>query len=195
MTSLSLTSPIIVSMISLLLSQSIKLILLKDARPYVSTIFQSGGMPSTHSSMVSGLTTSILLTHGIASTEFAIAFIVSSIILYDTIGVRYIAGLNAKTTNHLTKIIQTRTDKDQEKAKNSQAIGLLRNAPDVRFIGERGLPRRRERSEAGVVELSENRADGVFRNSPIPEKMGHTFLEMIVGMLIGICVALVLHCL
>jgi RNA polymerase sigma-70 factor (ECF subfamily) len=42
---------------------------------------------------------------------------------------------------------------------------LLRNAPDVRFIEGRGLPRSRSVSEDGVVEPFENRADGIFRNS------------------------------
>jgi hypothetical protein len=40
----------------------------------------------------------------------------------------------------------------------------LRNAPAVRFIGERGLPRSGGVSRNGVVELPENRADGVFLN-------------------------------
>jgi len=52
-----------------------------------------------------------------------------------------------------------------QKTKEVNPKELLQNDPAVRFIGERGLPRRREQSEAGVVELPENRADGVFCDS------------------------------
>jgi hypothetical protein len=54
----------------------------------------------------------------------------------------------------------------QQLSKQRIRTGTLRNASAVRFIGWRGLPRRRERSEAGVVESPENRADEVLRNVP-----------------------------
>ena len=48
----------------------------------------SGGMPSSHSATVCGLTTAALLKYGAGSFEFAVSFVLSMIVMYDAIGVR-----------------------------------------------------------------------------------------------------------
>lgn len=59
----------------------------------------SGGMPSSHSSTVCGLTTAAFLKCGVGSYEFAICFILSMIVMYDAIGVRRETGKQAKLLN------------------------------------------------------------------------------------------------
>lgn len=59
----------------------------------------SGGMPSSHSATVCALTTSAGLIHGIESTEFAICFVLASVVMYDAIGVRQETGKQAKLLN------------------------------------------------------------------------------------------------
>lgn len=48
----------------------------------------SGGMPSSHSATVCGMTTAAMLRYGVGSFEFAVSFVVSMVVMYDAIGVR-----------------------------------------------------------------------------------------------------------
>ncbi len=59
----------------------------------------SGGMPSSHSSTVCALTTSAGLCYGVESFEFAVSFILASVVMYDAIGVRQETGKQAKLLN------------------------------------------------------------------------------------------------
>lgn len=61
----------------------------------------AGGMPSSHSSTVTALSTSILKIYGFASPIFAVAFVFSIIVMYDAAGVRRAAGEQAKVLNHI----------------------------------------------------------------------------------------------
>lgn len=67
-------------------------------------ILQSGGMPSSHTGVVVGLTTMIGKSQGINSPIFAVSLIFSFIVMYDAAGVRRAAGKQAKLLN---KIIET----------------------------------------------------------------------------------------
>jgi len=62
-------------------------------------LLSSGGMPSSHSAMVTAVTIAIGLTQGFASPIFAIAFVVAMVVIYDAIGVRRQAGDHARVLN------------------------------------------------------------------------------------------------
>ena len=59
----------------------------------------SGGMPGSHSATVCGLTTAAGLVYGVSSFEFAISFVLASVVMYDAMGVRREAGKQAKLLN------------------------------------------------------------------------------------------------
>ena len=61
----------------------------------------SGGMPSSHSATVCGLTAAALLKYGAGSFEFAVSFVLSMIVMYDAIGVRRETGKQAKLLNSI----------------------------------------------------------------------------------------------
>jgi acid phosphatase family membrane protein YuiD len=63
--------------------------------------FSSGGMPSSHSSLMTATTLSIGLNYGFGSPVFALAFAVSMIVVYDASGVRRQAGIHAQKINIL----------------------------------------------------------------------------------------------
>ena len=63
----------------------------------------AGGMPSSHSSFVTSLTTIIGLTKGFDSVYFAICLIFSLVVMYDAMGVRYETGKQAEILNVLVK--------------------------------------------------------------------------------------------
>ena len=58
-----------------------------------------GGMPSSHSATMTGLTTACLLTHTAQSPGFAIALFLSMVVIYDAMGVRLETGKQSKILN------------------------------------------------------------------------------------------------
>ena len=52
----------------------------------------SGGMPSSHAATVCAMTAAVAMQFGFASFEFAISFVLSSVVLHDARGVRQEAG-------------------------------------------------------------------------------------------------------
>ena len=63
--------------------------------------FSSGGMPSSHASLMVTTTLSTGLYYGFASPLFAIAFAITMIVVYDAAGVRRQAGYHAQKINLL----------------------------------------------------------------------------------------------
>ena len=61
----------------------------------------SGGMPSSHSATVCGLTTAAALRYGVSSIEFAVCFVLSMVVMYDATGVRRETGKQAKLLNSI----------------------------------------------------------------------------------------------
>lgn len=64
-------------------------------------LYGAGGMPSSHSALVCSLFIATAKKTGISSTEFAFAFILAAIVMYDAMGVRRSAGDHAKLLNRL----------------------------------------------------------------------------------------------
>jgi acid phosphatase family membrane protein YuiD len=62
-----------------------------------------GGMPSSHSAIVMGLTTAIGKHDGWTNAPFAIALIFSFVVMYDAAGVRRAAGKQAAVLNRLVQ--------------------------------------------------------------------------------------------
>ncbi|TFG94680.1 MAG: divergent PAP2 family protein [Calditrichales bacterium] len=61
--------------------------------------FSSGGMPSSHSSLMTSVTLSTGLNYGFGSAIFAVAFAISMVVVYDATGVRRQAGIHAQKIN------------------------------------------------------------------------------------------------
>ena len=90
-------------------AQVLKIIieLLRKRRLNLRLIMSSGGMPSSHSSFVTAVTTVIGLTEGFDSPIFALGAIVSLIVMYDASGVRRAAGNQAKVINDILASIES----------------------------------------------------------------------------------------
>lgn len=61
----------------------------------------AGGMPSSHSATVCAMVVATGSYCGVTSTEFALAAVVSIIVMYDAMGVRYETGEQAKLLNRM----------------------------------------------------------------------------------------------
>lgn len=95
---------IIIPFFIAILSQLIKTIIetIKYKKINISRFFDGmGGMPSTHSALVASITTLIYLNYGITSSLFSISLIFSLIVIYDSMGIRYESGKQAKTINNI----------------------------------------------------------------------------------------------
>ncbi|MBP3544194.1 MAG: divergent PAP2 family protein [Lachnospiraceae bacterium] len=80
-----------------ILKTMINALMTKEFNP--ERLVGSGGMPSSHSATVCGLTTAAAIVYGLASAEFAISFVLAVIVMYDAMGVRRETGKQAKLLN------------------------------------------------------------------------------------------------
>jgi hypothetical protein len=62
--------------------------LIRERKLILSRLVSSGGMPSSHSALVTGLATATGRIDGLGSAMFAIAFVLAAIVMYDAAGVR-----------------------------------------------------------------------------------------------------------
>jgi len=94
---------LLVALIACITAQGLKLVidLIRSRRLNLTYLFSPGGMPSAHSALVGALATSVGLTKGLSSAEFAIACLFAIIVMYDAAGVRQAAGKQAKILNQI----------------------------------------------------------------------------------------------
>lgn len=99
----------------------------------------SGGMPSSHTALVSSITLKIGLLEGINSSTFAICVIFSCIIMYDAMNVRRSVGIQGEKINEIVE--------------------------DLGLINSKKIEK-------------------------IPVVFGHSFIEVVAGLIVGVIVAL-----
>jgi uncharacterized protein len=87
------------------IAQTAKVILysVRERRLNLRVLAVTGGMPSSHSAIVMGLTTAIGKYAGPTSPQFAIALIFSFVVMYDAAGLRRAAGRQAAILNRLVE--------------------------------------------------------------------------------------------
>ena len=96
------------SICSWAMAQFIKILieLKKTKKINTALIVSSGGMPSSHSSFVTAMTTSIGFEAGFQSSLFALSAVFSMVVMYDAAGVRRAAGHQAAAINTLFKSLE-----------------------------------------------------------------------------------------
>ncbi|KAF7138478.1 hypothetical protein RHSIM_Rhsim07G0004200 [Rhododendron simsii] len=84
-----------------MVAQSVKVVLnfFVEKKWDLRIMFASGGMPSSHSALCTALTTSVAICHGVADSLFPVCLGFSLIVMYDAIGVRRHAGMQAEVLN------------------------------------------------------------------------------------------------
>ncbi len=132
---------LIVSTVAWAIAQVCKVIifLLQERQLDLWRLVSAGGMPSSHSALVSALATQIAIKDGVQSTTFALAVVFAAVVMYDAAGIRQAVSIQARILNRLL---------------------------DEYF-------RRQKWNEERLREL-----------------LGHTRIEVLVGSLLGIAVAL-----
>lgn len=94
----------------------------------------AGGMPSSHSALVTALATGIGRDYGFDSGEFALALTIALVVMYDAAGVRRAAGKQAEVLNQiLDDLYHHRVEFNRERLKE-----LLGHTP-VEVLAGAGL--------------------------------------------------------
>jgi acid phosphatase family membrane protein YuiD len=93
-------------------------------------LFQAGGMPSSHSAMVSAMALSIGLYMGFDLPVFAVASILAMIVIYDATGIRREAGRQAVLINTIIEEIAKGKLSQHKRLKE-----VLGHTPGEAFLG------------------------------------------------------------
>ena len=100
------SSPIaITAMLGWIVAQLIKLPIgfLRTKKWNWAMLINAGGMPSSHSSLMTAVTTAIGLNQGWDSPLFILSLSVTGIVIYDATGVRRQAGFQAERINQMLR--------------------------------------------------------------------------------------------
>lgn len=93
-------------------------------------IMGAGGMPSSHSAVVTSIATLIGKSEGLDSPIFALAVIFALVVMYDAAGVRRAAGKQAKLLNKIVNTPGLTTVQVQEKL-----VEVLGHSPVEVLVG------------------------------------------------------------
>ena len=93
----------VVSIVCWTIAQTLKVLLtfIKTQKFEKERFWGAGGMPSSHTALVVGLTISLAREYGVSSPYFTIAFVLAGVVMYDATGIRRAAGEHAKALNNL----------------------------------------------------------------------------------------------
>ena len=133
------------SLLSCLIAQFFKIIFnfFSTGKLRFGIMFETGGMPSSHSALITGVTSGIGLEIGFDNPVFALAISVALIVMYDASGVRRSAGLQAeeinKLSNKLDKVPEKKLKENLGHTKLEVMVGSflgpLITLPGIYFIG------------------------------------------------------------
>lgn len=100
---LSMNKVLVTAILGWLIAQILKVIVVrvKEKRFDFHRIIGSGGMPSSHSSFVTAMTTAVGFECGLSSPLFAVCAVFSFVVMYDASGVRRETGRQAEILNDM----------------------------------------------------------------------------------------------
>lgn len=164
---------VLVAALSWFLAQLIKTLLnlLMNRELKLERMVGAGGMPSAHSAFVCSLMVTCGRLSGWDSAEFAICFALAAVVMYDAMGVRRAAGEHAKVLN---RIISSMSDN-------------IRVMYEVEKKKKFDIFRKRSKEDPD----DQLRDSAMKKNEDLlKELLGHTPLEVLGGVILGITVAL-----
>ena len=133
------------SLLACLLAQFFKIIFnfFSTGEIRFGIMFETGGMPSSHSALVTGAASGIGFQLGFDSPIFALAIALSLIVMYDASGVRKSAGIQAAEINKLSKKLDPKSKMSLKENLGhtkfevivGSLLGPLITLPGIFFIG------------------------------------------------------------
>ena len=133
------------SLLSCLIAQFFKIIFnfFSTGKIRFGIMFETGGMPSSHSALITGTTSGIGFQLGFDNPIFALAIALSLIVMYDASGVRKSAGIQAAEINKLAKKLDPESQLALKETLGhtkievivGSVLGPLITLPGIVFIG------------------------------------------------------------
>ncbi len=133
------------SLLSCLITQFFKIIFnfFSTGKIRFGIMFETGGMPSSHSALITGTTSGIGFQLGFDNPIFALAIALSLIVMYDASGVRKSAGIQAAEINKLAKKLDPESQLTLKETLGhtkfevivGSLLGPLITLPGIVFIG------------------------------------------------------------
>ena len=133
------------SLLSCLIAQFFKIIFnfFSTGKIRFGIMFETGGMPSSHSALITGATSGIGFQLGFDNPIFALAIALSLIVMYDASGVRKSAGIQAAEINKLSKKLDPKSQVVLKETLGhtkfeviiGSLLGPLITLPGIVFIG------------------------------------------------------------
>ncbi|MFC2017201.1 divergent PAP2 family protein [Chloroflexota bacterium] len=101
---------LIIPLCSWALAQLLKviIILIQKRQLDLRYLVVSGGMPSAHAAVVTGLATSVALIQGFGSVAFGISAILALVVMYDAAGLRQSVGKQSRVLNRILRELRLR---------------------------------------------------------------------------------------
>ena len=136
--------PLIAALAGALIAQFLKpfMLLPLEKKFHARLIISTGGMPSSHTSMVVALSTCIGFLEGVHTVAFAISVSFALITIHDAMGIRRAAGKQAQVINDWSRI------------------------------------------------LAQIHADGQFTPENLKTMLGHSFIQIVGGLFVGLVVGM-----
>ncbi len=108
-----------VAFIAWFIAQFLKVILtlLIEKKLDIGRFWGSGGMPSSHTSSVVGVSTAIGLVNGFNSAMYALSLVFAFVVMYDASGVRRAVGKQAAILNNMIHDLSEHKHIEQEQLK------------------------------------------------------------------------------
>ncbi len=104
----------------------------RDKNYHIIKLFVStGGMPSAHTSSVTALAASCALSEGLGSAAFAVAAVLTIVVMRDATGVRREAGEQAKVLNKIQKKLAA----DEGRVEEQELLESVGHTNSEVFIG------------------------------------------------------------
>jgi acid phosphatase family membrane protein YuiD len=97
---------------------------IEQKKLHLVSFFETGGMPSSHSALVTALTFSLLLYQGV-SPLFVICLVFSAIVIRDSLGVRKSVGDHSMTLNQIISIVNKQWKERKNKRIQKTKINLV----------------------------------------------------------------------
>ncbi|HEY7060220.1 MAG TPA: divergent PAP2 family protein [Chloroflexota bacterium] len=94
---------LVVSVMAWALAQVLKVLIYvtHERKVNLRYLASSGGMPSSHSALVTALATAVAVTAGPRSPLFAMAAVFAAVVMYDAAGVRQSVSIQARILNRM----------------------------------------------------------------------------------------------
>lgn len=94
---------LIVSLVAWAIAQILKVVvvLLQERKLDLWRLVSAGGMPSSHSALVSSLATAIGIKDGVQSSVFALGVVFAAVVMYDAAGIRQAVSIQARILNKI----------------------------------------------------------------------------------------------